>query len=137
MQGCQPAAHRSLCLQAAQDVLRLPGAASAFADTMLALSIMGCTGSHNAAQRLWQEQSHSYSGQTAATAADKQHAIGAPGAALPPGQHPGAEAQQAGAGRSMSVLTLQQQAVGVAASCSAAPFACCLHSAVCQQATLH
>lgn len=33
--------------------------------------------------------------------------------------------------------TLQQQAVGVAASCSAAPVACCLHSAVCQQATLH
>lgn len=114
MQGCQPGAHRSSCLQAAQDVLRLPGAASAFADTMLALSIMGCTGSHNAAQRLWQEQSHSYSGQTAATAADKQHAIGAPGAALPPGQHPGAEAQQAGAGRSMSVLlTLQQQAVAL------------------------
>ena len=105
-------AHCYSCLQAAQDVLQLPEAASAFADSMLALSIMGCTSSHMAAQRLWQEQSYSYS--EAATAAGKQHTMGTAGMALPPGQHRRAEAQQAGARQSMSVLlALQQQAVAL------------------------
>ena len=107
-------AHRSSCLQTAQDVLRLPEAASAFAESMLALSIMGCTGSHNAVQRLWQEQSRSHSEQTAAPAAGKQHAMGAAGTAFPPGQHLGAVAQQAGTRQSVSVLlALQQQAVAL------------------------
>ena len=108
------AAHHSTCLQAAQDVLRLPEAASAFADSMLALSIMGCTGSHNAAQQLWQEQSHYYSEHMAATAAGKQHAMGAARTTLPPGRLLGAEAEQAGAGQSVSVLpALQQQAAAL------------------------
>ena len=80
---------------------------------MLALSILSCTGSNNAAQQLWQQQSHSYFEQTAA-AAGKQYTVGATGTALPPGQHLAAEAQQAGPRQPTVVpLALQQQAVAL------------------------